>query len=226
MVFFYFILAKVEEAECERKFGQSYIDFKNRTGMFLPLRFPFLPQLPKQKGKKIAALICLYLITIAGILSIAKGLNVLTINSLYATYTEGSVNVALSKMSDERINEILSIALSDQAVVEKLNDDGNSIFINYILPIEWFAAEIPMNNIQRGRGHRSPSNYDRNLYKVIFTKAYMRSGVRAEGRNILLSVYLREPIVEVWIDLSLQTVIKILDMPEEIMYKGIPVAVY
>ena len=36
MLFAYYFLAKVEENECERKFGASYLDYKNKTGMFLP----------------------------------------------------------------------------------------------------------------------------------------------------------------------------------------------
>jgi protein-S-isoprenylcysteine O-methyltransferase Ste14 len=227
MVFFYYLLAKIEEAECERKFGQSYIDFKNRTAMFLPFRLSFLPQLPNQKGKRIVLIIFLYLVSVSAILTIAKGLNTKTIDSLYTTYSEHSVNVSLCRLSDEKIDEAVSIALTDEKVVEKLTCCNNTTnFINYILPTEWFAAEIPMNGVQRGRGHKSPADYDPNLYKVILTKADMLDGKAAAGKKILTSVYVREPIAEVWVDLSTHTVIKALDMPEEIMYQGVPVAVY
>jgi protein-S-isoprenylcysteine O-methyltransferase Ste14 len=227
MLFFYYLLAKVEEAECEHKFGQSYIDFKNRTAMFLPFKLSFLPELPKKKGKKIIALICLYLLAITTIAGFAKGLNILAVDSLYATYTEHSANVALSSMPDDRIDEALSIALSDGIVAAKLAVfDSSANFINYVLPIEWFAAEIPMNGVEYTRGHSSPADYDPNLYKVIITKADMRDGVKATGTDILTSVYLREPIVEVWVDLLSHTVTKVMDMPEEVKYQGIPVAVF
>lgn len=227
MLFFYYFLAKVEEAECERKFGQSYIDFKNRTAMFLPFRLSFLPMLQRQKGKKIITIICLYLLSIAMILGISKGLNILTIESLYATYTEQSANLALCKMSDEKINDVLSIALSDDVVANKLSKfDSSTMFFNYVLPTEWFVAEIPMNGVQLTKGHKSPTNYNQNLYKVILTKADMRDGVNVPGKGILTSVYLREPIAEVWVDLSTYTIIKVLDMPEEIKYQGVPVAIY
>ena len=191
------------------------------------MKLSFLPELPKQGGKKVITVICLYLLAVTTMLGAAKGLNRLTVDSLYATYTERSANVALCRLSDEKINEALSVALSDEAVTAKLSVvDGGAKFINYILPVEWFAAEIPMNGVEYTKGHKSPAGYDPNLYKVIITKADIRGGAEATGKEILTSVYLREPIVEAWVDLSAHTVVRALDMPEEIKYQGIPVAVY
>ena len=227
MVFFYYLLAKTEEAECERKFGQSYVDFKNRTGMFLPFKLSFLPALPAKRSRKIIAMMGAYLLAIAAILGVAKGLNVLTIESLYKTHTENSITVSLCEMQNESIEKTMSIAMSDETVKSRIMSLGKDAkFLNYILPAEWYAAEIPMNKIELGKGHYSPSGYNRDLFKIILTKAYLRDGVNATGKEILTSVYLREPIVEVWVNLSTCAVIKILDMPEEIMFKGIPVSIY
>ena len=54
----------------------------------------------------------------------------------------------------------------------------------------------------------------------------MRDGAEAAGKDILTSVYLREPVAEIWVDLSARTVIKVLNIPEDVKYQGIPVAVY
>jgi protein-S-isoprenylcysteine O-methyltransferase Ste14 len=227
MLFFYYLLAKAEEAECERKFGQPYIDFKNRTSMFLPFKLSFLPELPRQKSKKAASVICLYLLAITMVLGAAKGLNTLAVDSLYATYTDRSANIALSRMSDEKINDALSIALSDETVAAKMAVlESGASFINYVLPTEWFAAEIPMNGVEYTSGHSSPGDYDPNLYKVIITKASAQGGAEATGKEILTSVYLREPVAEVWVDISAGAVTEVLDMLEEKKYQGIPVAVY
>ncbi len=227
MLFFYYLLAKVEEAECERKFGQPYRDFKNRTSMFFPFRLSFLPKLPDRTGKRAVAMIGMYLISVLAMLGTAKGLDALTINSLYATYSEHSANVALCELSDEKINEAMSIALSDEAVAKKLTAFGDKAkYINYVLPTVWFAAEIPMNGVQLTKGHKSPSDYDHNLYKVILTKADVRDGMGAVGKDILTAVFHLEPIAEVWVDLSTLTIIKVLNMPDEIKYQGVPVAVY
>lgn len=39
MVALYYRLARKEEAEMEQEFGQAYVDYKRRTGMFLPRLF-------------------------------------------------------------------------------------------------------------------------------------------------------------------------------------------
>ena len=46
MLFVYYFLARVEERECEEKFGPSYMDYKNKTHMFLPFRAPLTDKLP------------------------------------------------------------------------------------------------------------------------------------------------------------------------------------
>ena len=89
-----------------------------------------------------------------------------------------------------------------------------------------FAAEIPMNGLEYTKGHSSPADYDPNLYKVNITKADTRDKAVTKGQEILTSVFLREPIAEVWIDLSTHVVIKALDMPYDVKYQGIPIAVY
>ena len=227
MLFFYYLLAKVEESECERKFGQDYIDFKKRTTMFLPFKLTFLRFLPKPKLKKATTIICIYLFSVILTLLTLNGLKRLTIESLYANYTSNSATVSLCKMSPDTISSALSIALSSGKLEDKLSFyDDTTKFINYILPVSWFAAEIPMNGIEYTKGHESPSNFDPNLYKIIITKAIMRNQADASGKEILTSVYLREPIAEVWIDLSTKTVTSVLDMPKNVKYQGIPVAVF
>ena len=68
MLFAYYFLAKAEESECEEKFGQSYIDYKNKTNMFLPFKVPLadkLPGLPKARLKRYPAILGLYVFTVA-----------------------------------------------------------------------------------------------------------------------------------------------------------------
>jgi len=45
ILFIYYFLAKIEEKECEMKFGKSYTDYMNSTFMFLPFRISFLNNL-------------------------------------------------------------------------------------------------------------------------------------------------------------------------------------
>ena len=196
--------------------------------MFLPFRIKFLSKIPFPKiGKKrVVAAIATYFTTLFVIVSAAFGLQSFSINSLHSVVTENSINIAVSRMPDERINDVLQIVKSDSRVVDIFSDfDKDTQFLNYILPTEWFAAEIPMNEIGVGRGHHSPRNYDDSLYKIIITKAIPRNdGVAIE--NLLTNIHSIEPIVEIWVDLSEQNIIQILDMPKYIRYEGIPVAIF
>jgi protein-S-isoprenylcysteine O-methyltransferase Ste14 len=228
MVFAYWLLATIEERECEAKFGKSYIDYKNRTNMFLPFRIKLFSKIPFPKsGKKKAIVIAVsYIVALFIAAGTAFGLQTLSINSLQTVITDNSVNIAVSRMSDEKFNSVLLIAGEDSRVIDILSYfDEDAQFLNYILPTEWFKSEIPMNELEARGGHHSPLNYDDNLYKIIITRVITRSDV-VTIENLLRNVHSREPIVEIWIDLYEQSVTQILDMPEHIMFDGIPVAIF
>ena len=228
MIFAYYMLAKVEERECSEKFGQSYIDYLNKTNMFLPFTIkPFSKlHLPKTKGKKALAIISVYIITLSIVLGMAKGLQTLSINSLYAVYTKNSIDVSVCELTDEKINDVMQIVRDNQDASLFPSFDESSQYINYILPTEWLAAEIPMNGVEVRQGHHSPSDYDTNLYKVIITKVTTRNSNPVATTDLLTNVYTRKAIVEVWVDLSKQQVTKVLDMPENIRYEGVPTAIF
>lgn len=232
MLHIYYFLAKVEERECEVKFGQPYVDYKNKTGMFLPFKVTFfnkLPVFPKTYLRRFLMAFGIYFITLVVAVSIAKGVNSIALNSLYAIYNSDSANISLSKIETSKLAQILNIALSNKEIqekIEKSKQGGSAKLLNYILPSEWYAAEIPMNGVKYRAGHRSPSNYDQNIYKVIFTKVDIRSNKDVSGIDIIANVEKREPLVEVWVNVADHKVIKILDMPEYIKYQNIPIAVY
>lgn len=242
MVFVYYILAKVEEKECEEKFGESYKAYREKTNMFLPFSIPFLKSvtkkfssLPTSKDTKFLAVFLLYSLTLTLSILAAKGINLLAINSLYATYNAQSVTLSVSKNNPTQINKIVEIALSNEDVYNRVIDptEEETKYLNYVLPSEWYVAEIPMNppaatspNKSERIGHKLPSDYNKNHYKIIFTKVQTREGQSASGKHILTSTYLREPLLEVWVDIRQNEVIKVLEMPEEIMYDNIPVALY
>lgn len=229
MIFAYYLLAKVEERECSEKFGQSYIEYLNKTNMFLPFTIKPISKLhlPKTKGKKAIAIITIYVTTLLIVLGLAKGLQTLSINSLYSIYTDNSIDISVCELSDGKINDIMQIVNTDSQVVAILSGfDESSQYINYILPTEWFAAEIPMNGVEVRQGHYSPKDYDTNHFKVIITKITTKGNDVVPVSDLLTNIHSREPITEIWIDLSKKQVTQVLDMPDNIRYEGVPVAIY
>jgi len=130
------------------------------------------------------------------------------------------------KIETNKLKIILSIAASDERLKRLTDGMENTKMLNYVLPSEWFAAEVPMNGVRYREGHRSPSDYDDAIYKTIFTIVEIRGNSEAIGKDILTSVVSRTPLLEVWVDLNEQIVVQTLDIPVDYKYKGLPVAVY
>ena len=129
----------------------------------------------------------------------------------------------------DTLEKLAEIALANrevQARIENIPDRANAKFINYVLPVEWHVSEIPMNEVQGGGGHHFPADYDKNLYKIVFTKAELRTNQDVAGKDLLLNTVKRTPIVEVWLDLSQGKVFDIKNPPPTIKYENVPVPIY
>lgn len=232
MIFVYYFLALAEERECEAKFGSSYVNYKNKTNMFIPFSIPVinkLPSLPKSNLRKILAIATIYILSLAAGIGIAKAVNTHSLNNLYATYTDNSANISISSIESSKLEKILDIALTDEEVkarIDASSRDENAKYLNYILPSEWFVAEVPMNGVDHRQGHKSPSDYNRNIYKIIFTQAKIRSDKAVIGKDIITNVSERIPLIEVWVNVEENKVIKIEEITKDIMYKNTPVAIY
>jgi hypothetical protein len=232
VLFAYYLLAKVEERECEEKFGQSYIDYRNKTHMFLPFRIPFadrLPGLPRGGLKRYGAILGLYAVIVVAAMGFAFGVREFALNSLYAAYTPNAAFVSLSQIEPAELDHIIAIAQADAQVQARLAQVGqptNARFINYVLPTTWYAAEIPMQSVAGARGHYAPAEYDRNLYKIVFTRIDLRGDPNVQGKDLLRNVAKRMPVVEVRVDLAQQQVVRIDNPPGHINYENIPVAIY
>lgn len=226
LLFAYMALARAEERECEEKFGDAYIVYRKKTGRFFPKAI-LREKEGAGTGKKLYKGIAAYLLTLTVFLTVAMGLRALTINSLYAVYGRNSATIALCEMDQQLINRIMTVAKNDRKVQEYLSQGSTEKKeLNYILPVEWFAAEIPMNGIVYRKGHRSPRYYDPSKYKIIFTEPMIRNGELKDGKEILDKTIVLKPIVEVWVDVDKNEVTEIKDIPQSLQYDGVPVAIF
>jgi len=233
MLFAYYFLAKVEESECEEKFGKAYIQYKNKTNMFLPFAIPLgnrLPSLPKSGLKRYLAIMVLYVVISVAAIGLANGLKNWSLNSLYAFYSKDAVYVSVAKVEADTLKQIVDIALITPGVQARLKSDqggADTKFINYVLPSEWYFSEIPMNPVKGAtRGHYSPTEYNKNLYKIIFTRAELRTDQEPERREIILKAVRRVPVIEISIDMPQKKVVDIKNPPAKIKYENIPVPLY
>ncbi len=233
MLFVYYFLAKLEEQECEERFGQSYIDYKNKTRMFLPIKVPGLnklPGLPKSGLKRYLAVVVLYLLTAAVSVGVANGLRDYSLKRLYVLYTNEALYISTSKVEQDILKKIVATVLADEKVMTKLDGaKGKQTvkFLNYVMPTEWYVSEIPMKRVSDAKGgHYHPANYDKNLYKIIFTTVVLRTDKEVEEKELILNVVKRTQITEVKVDLARNKVSEIADPAKTINYENIPVALY
>jgi hypothetical protein len=128
------------------------------------------------------------------------------------------------------LERIVKTALANPNVKSPLKSGSDNVrekYINYILPMALYVSEIPMNPVEGfHHEHFLPQDYDKNLYKVIFTRAILSNKREVEGKNILLNTLKRLPIIEVHIDLSQNQVTNVQDPPKNLRYQDIPVPLY
>lgn len=182
--------------------------------------------LPVHKAQRVLILTGMYIFSLVLAYSMGMFLYNHSVNSLYASYTENSATIAVCPMDESTISEILSIVSENEQTSDDIHDT-EAMYLNYILPTNWYAAEIPMNGIEYRSGHASPDDYDQTQYKIILTKAILRDrNSDASGTSIFTEILEREPLLEVWVDLEQHAVTQILDIPENYKYRGIPVAIF
>ncbi len=227
----YFFLARIEEMECVRKFGDVYREYMSRTNMFLPFRAPFLnrlPGLPKFGVKRYLTILILYMTTSIAAVGVANGLKQWSLSSLYSFYSRNSANISLVMVEEGTLERILGIAAEYPGVQDLLkSSDRPTKFINYILPVKLYLSEIPMNPVNSSSGnHFLPRSYDRNFYKIIFTEAFVSDNREVEGKEILSKAFKITPVLEVHIDLSQNKVVAIKNPPKKSKYNDLPMPLF
>lgn len=231
MVFAYYLLARIEEKECEQKFGRSYLDYKEKTGMFLPIRLSRkikLPLLPSAKGARIVVYLSIYLLAMIGGIGLAKLLENHSRNSLYAYYTENAVYISLTEIEEAKMQNLIQAALGEPLVQTCLAEQGTEgRFLNYIVPSNRYISEIPMNNFEGlSRVNFMYTGTETEVYKIIFTKAILSGDGKANKEEILEWVTSRIPLIEIWLNSADSSIVQVIDPPAKRNYEGIPMPVF
>ncbi len=116
LVFGYYFLARAEEAECERKFGETYIEYERNTGRFFPKTGKLLCLTNSERKMSIGKVLLTYIITLGVFYAAAFGLNQLTLRSLYSTSDASGVTVSLCELDSETMENVITIAKNDENV--------------------------------------------------------------------------------------------------------------
>jgi hypothetical protein len=233
MLFFYYNLARFEEKECEKKFGESYREYMKQTNMFLPVRirlFSMFKVVPNYGPGRYLGIIGVYTVScVLGIL-LANQLRDWSLDQVYALYTNDSVTISVTALEKKDISHLLNLATQTPAVKERLTvkpSKNRTKYLNYIVPTDWSASEVPMNPVENvAEIHGYPTNKKIDQYKIVFTQSVQRNSTEMTGKKILLNTAGRIPLLEVVIDVPLQKVVQIIDPVQGYPLDGVPLPLF
>lgn len=236
MLYFYYFLARIEEKECEKKFGDSYRRYKQKTNMFIPVRIKFLTRLklmPEKGLKRYFCILGLYIVScLMGVLA-ADQIKNWSLEKLYAVYEEDTATISITKLDKKSISALLTVARNHPTYKKKVRPSTEESYnmLNYIMPLDWEAMEVPMNPVekrtsQRESMHGYPEDIVIDRYKIVFTRAFQREQENAGGKRIMYTTIARVPLLEVVVDLPGKKVIKISDPVKDNRLGGVPLPLF
>ncbi|MGH7454726.1 MAG: methyltransferase family protein [bacterium] len=228
MLLVYYFLARYEERECEQKFGEGYRAYKASTAMFIPGNLSFfdkLPSLPKSGWQRATAIMALYLIVIVLTASAGMGIRKYALSKISTHYPKDAAVIAVASMSETEIKESMRIAFGDQQVQRQITAAGYTTgekLLIHIVPLNWYLADLPLEEIPPEiHGHHQPKPFDRNQYKILFTKAKLFGNGEITGDEIITKTFAREPIVVAKIDMAKGEVVAVETPPAHVLWGDI-----
>ncbi len=223
MLFLYGFLARVEERQCLAKYGQIYREYLERTGMFLPGRlFRRLP------GIGPAAALGLYAGTLALALAVAFWLRDYSLSQVASHYEDRMAVLSPARLTAAELEGAVRIALGGPEVRAALDASGpGAPLIVYVLPVEWQLPDLPIQLEGQGsrRGHVHPPDFDRDRYKVLFTRARTHHP-GSRGREIVERAYGRDPLVVARVDLGEERITAVETPPPHVLWGDIPTPLF
>ncbi len=150
MLFLYYLLAKDEERRMINRFGESYIAYMNRTGMFLPHfieRALIRSSKPQQRlglGKAIVIFLVLLVVTVGG----GFILRAYTVHHLALEQVRGVDVIAITKEDLMNAEQLLPSVFQNSAIASKLQmmeDNKGHRLLAYFIPIDYVMQGMIAN---------------------------------------------------------------------------------
>jgi protein-S-isoprenylcysteine O-methyltransferase Ste14 len=142
MLFLYYLLAKDEERRMTNRFGESYISYMNRTGMFLP---GFIEKVlaggsKSQQRLSVGKAILIFALLLVVVVGSGFILRAYTVHHLPLKQVDGVDVIAITREDLVAAEQILSPMLQDPTIFSKLQRIGNNKghrLLAYFIPIDY-----------------------------------------------------------------------------------------
>ncbi len=229
MLFLYVALAVLEEQECLSKHGEPYSRYLATTGRILPRSLAaWIPGgSPSDPRLRLAPTLGLYALAVAASLLAAVGLRGHSLARVSAFFEPDRAVLSPARLSTDELHAAYETAIADPRVGRRLAAAAEpGRFIIYVVPEAWHLPDLPLHPIEqileeRRGGHTTPSDFDRSMYKVLFTRARLHAG-EFEGPAIVARAHGRDPLALVHVDISRRAVTRLEEPPPHVVWGDIP----
>ena len=235
MLFLYYWLARWEEHQCLEKYGDSYRQYMEKVGWVGPAWLTsWIPSAPAW-ARRPAAVVAFYVLALVVAVAFGRGLRDYSLSQVSSYYTDEAAVLSPAILETEELQQTYELALADERVRAQLAaSEGDSIrtggWLIYVVPVSWYLPDLPLDGWyeippEHKGGHTIPGDFERGLYKVLFTRARTHQP-ESRGRDIIKTAYGREPVLRVRIDLGAGAVTSIESPPASVVWGDIPTPLY
>ena len=150
MLFLYYLLAKDEERRMINRFGEGYIAYMNRTGMFLPhlIERAFTGNPKPEQRLSIGKAIAIFLVLLVIIVGSGFILRAYTVHHLPLEQVKRVDVITITKEDLMTAKQLLPSVLQDPAIASKLqmveNNKGQRL-LAYFIPIDYVMQGMIAN---------------------------------------------------------------------------------
>jgi protein-S-isoprenylcysteine O-methyltransferase Ste14 len=142
MLFLYYLLAKDEERRMTNRFGESYISYMNRTGMFFPhfIEKVLIGSSKSQQRLSFGKGIFIFAVLLVIVIGSGFILRAYTVHHLPLKQINGVDVIAITKEDLKTAEQLLPSVLQAPAIASKLQPSENSKghrFLAYFIPIDY-----------------------------------------------------------------------------------------
>ena len=142
MLFLYYLLAKDEERRMVSRFGEGYISYMNRTGMFFPRFAEKVPTEGSTSQQRLGFGKAILLFAVLLVLVVGSGfiLRAYTVNHLPLEQVDGVDVITITKEDLTAATQLVPSVLQELAVASKLKSSEESKdhrLLAYFIPIDY-----------------------------------------------------------------------------------------
>lgn len=225
MLFLYLALARWEEARCLERYGGDYELYRRRTGRFVPQFLSRrMPRLPEPGATRVMAVTARYLVVVALLVLLAFEVQDFSLRHTLTLDGAGEVVLSPARLNESELRAAYELAASDERVRKTLRSATRPQII-YVLPEEWQVPDLPLEEPIPGGGHRTPADFDRTHFKVLFTRARTH-WPETSGKEILRRAYGKEALLVARVSLRENRVVGVEKPPPHARWGDIPTPLF